>query len=1341
MSSRKAKERKPLTSRRLLAIMLTLSFLISVFPSMKFLQSQRVSAAAPENHTVQTGSTLTIVHRVDGQLLKKKVEYLYTSDGTPVYCIKAASNAPTGGSLASTVLTDSAALSLLRKIQYVVNYINPGMNSSFENYAVKQLLVWKLVYEYENTLSASSKQWFHGVNLDACELDAGEITAQALRVVAKAQELWASYNSAGRPGNDELGYYVPSYKSEFRNLDSKLHYDASTKQFYSTFEVVVREQTSGNIAGNFTFTNIPYGKVYAKDSSGNYTVAVSTGTAYSSGTQFKIVGTWNQMANVGNGKGMAVYHEPVQNSVPNSVSMYGIFLDPNNTNKQSYVTLYENTQKKFAGTNTSWSAESYTFTADKVSAFSGNEVPEAGAQFQVWNSSYASFDAAKADGLGFECVSTSTGAVVDKATNASIKAPSGTYTIKQTYAPAGTELMNPNPQTVTIADGNAYKKLTDKMKDGSIIIRKKIETGEDVYAGRSWDQLAPEAGAQFQVWNTAYASYDAAPEPYRTLLTTDANGYVGSKRLPYGSYKVHQLPSATTYEVADFTFDITGSAPTGVEHEFNLTNKQYELKIQIRKVDQRTGDVVPAAGVEFEVLDSNKNILTDWDGNSKFTTNADGTTSLEKLGLKVGTYYIHELKAPSGYVLTEDLVQFEAKKGETFIGVGPQGDMKAVDFADSSVSLELELVKTGDQLTSATEVDAGYSDLKGYEFGYGEVALKGATYELYCVNDVFDFERDIALLDTTKYPAYVTNDAGTTFTPYRMFDTDGDGTAETALKAGSYLGSYTTNADGKIVVGGLALDTVTGQSTYKFVETKAPNGYLVDTTPITYTFTDDRADQHVTVISHSDSVNDKKQNAELTFEKVARDYKYDANAKAYVASDRPLSGAVFGIYATNDITAYDGTVLVAADALIEVVTSDDNGTCLTKADYPLGFDFYIKEIEAPEGYVLNENAFPITVKADDGDNSTTKYTFKVDEPIINEISRACIEINKIADDTKLPMQNVKFEVYTADGTLVETIVTDEQGKATTSFAFPYGDEITLRETETNAFYDLAADEVIKLNVPQKDLANFGVQQVTIYNYLMSSIQIEKVTGDGRNLPMDGVTFQLWKYGEDGAADTLIAEEETDINGHLTFYAGQGKYYMKETSVGEWVQFACLDEVIDVECEKVGKIMHYTVEDSYTSIIAEKRSAADGKLLGNCGISVRKPDGTILNFKWNDALAGYVYCEAAEDGTTQVLYTNNDESSMQYGTVQFLGLPHGDYEIFEVEAPKGYKNDSEVIKVTVTEGQVLGVQRLYDSIKTSDIDMAIGIGLCSICAVSAIALFILAGVEFADLIKRRRRNAA
>lgn len=1332
MSSSKAKVKKPLTSRRLLAIILTFSFLISVFPSMKFLQSQRVSAAAPENHTVLTGSTLTIVHRVDGQLLKKKVEYLYTSDGTPVYCIKAASNAPTGGSLAASVLTDSNAKALLRKIQYIIDYVNPGMSTTFENYAVKQLLVWKLVYDYEGTLSASSKKWFHGVNLDACELDAGEITSQALRVVAKAQELWASYDASGRPGNDQPGYYTPNYKAEIHNATS-LTYDASSNKYTSTFTVIVRETNTGFRSGNFKFTGITNGTLYAKDSSGNYSVSVTTDKEFASGTEFKIVGTFAQAKN-----GMKV-STTASSGIPASRTMYGIFLDPNNEAKQSYVTAFENTKYTTDGDNQTWQGVgTYNVTLDKVAAFSGNEVPEAGAQFQVWHNSYSSFDAAKADGLGFECVSTSTGAIVDKATNASIKAPSGTYNIKQTSAPAGTELMNPNPQTVTVADGNAYKKLTDKMKDGSIIIRKKIETGEDVYAGRSWDQLAPEAGAQFQVWNTAYASYDAAPEPYRTLLTTDANGYVGSKRLPYGSYKVHQLPSATTYEVADFTFDITGSAPTGVEHEFNLTNKQYELKIQIRKVDQRTGDVVPAAGVEFEVLDSNKNVLTDWDGNSTFVTNADGTTSLEKLGLKVGTYYIHELKAPSGYVLTDDLVQFEAKKGETFIGVGPSGDMKAVDFADSSVSLELELVKTGDQLTSATEVDAGYSDLKGYEFGYGEVALKGATYELYCVTDVFDFERDISLLDTTKYPAYITNDAGTTFTPYRMFDVDGDGTAETALKAGAYLGSYTTNADGKIVVGGLALDTVTGKSTYKFVETAAPNGYLIDTTPITYTFTDDRADQHATVISHSDSVNDKKQNAELTFEKVARDYKYDATAKAYVASDRPLSGAVFGIYATNDVTAYDGTVLVTADSLIEVVTSDDNGSCLTKADYPLGFDFYVKEIEAPEGYVLNDNAFPISVKAEDGNNSTTKYTFKVDEPIVNEISRACIEINKIADDTKLPMENVEFEVYTADGTLVETIVTDAQGKATTSFAFPYGDEITLRETKTHAFYDLAADEVIKLNVPQANLANYGVQQVTIYNYLMSSIQIEKLTGDGTRTPMDGVTFQLWKYGEDGAADTLVAEEETDINGHLTFYAGQGKYYMKETSVGAWTKFACYDEVIDVECEKVGKIMHYTVEDSYTEVMAEKRSASDGKLLGNCGISVRTTDGTVLNFKWNAELGGYVFLDAAEEGSTQVLYTNNDESTMMFGTVKILGLPHGKYEIFEVEAPKGYKNDSEVITVEVSEGQVLGVQRLYDSIKTSDIDMAIGIGICGICGVSALALFILAGVEFADIIKRRRK---
>ena len=93
----------------------------------------------------------------------------------------------------------------------------------------------------------------------------------------------------------------------------------------------------------------------------------------------------------------------------------------------------------------------------------------------------------------------------------------------------------------------------------------------------------------------------------------------------------------------------------------------------------------------------------------------------------------------------------------------------------------------------------------------------------------------------------------------------------------------------------------------------------------------------------------------------------------------------------------------------------------------------------------------------------------------------------------------------------------------------------------------------------------------------------------------------------------------------------------------------------------------------------------------------------------------------------------------YGRFEIRGLPKGDYEIFEVEAPEGYRNDSEVMPVSVEDGEVLGVTRLYDSMKTSERDLILGIGACGICGVSAIALFSLAFVELKENRRRRKRR--
>ena len=804
--------------------------------------------------------------------------------------------------------------------------------------------------------------------------------------------------------------------------------------------------------------------------------------------------------------------------------------------------------------------------------------------------------------------------------------------------PEGTKEMTPNPGTFTVdAKKNGNKAVfEDEMRAGAFGIDKRIRTGYDEYKGTDFQDLEPEPDAVFQVWCTDYDSYEEAPAARRDLLTTDSSGYAKTKILPYGEYRVHQIESEATkytYVCEDTTVMVRGSAegtavPDEPETVLALTNRRYELKIQIRKTDERTGQIIPAAGVEFQIEDESGKVLKDWDGKDVFVTGSDGTCDLEKLGLPVGNYYLLEKKAPSGFILSQERVPIEVKKDEDFIGVGPDGDMKAVPFADQEASVTLELTKTGEMLASVEKTDAGYKGMSGYRFIYTEQALKDAVFELYCSEDVLGFERDIALLDPSVYPegSIVRSKDGKTFAPYKMFDKDGDGTRETPLKKGTLLGTYTTGADGRIEVSGLSLDAGSASAVYAFVEVSAPDGFVTDSTPVVYEVRDDRKDQTSPVIHARHTVSNERKKTEVDLLKKGREYVYDEGSSCFVTVEKELAGAVFGIYAGEPVLSASGEVLVGKDELIEVLITDADGRCEGTAGYPENGAFYARELEAPEGFVLN----------------TDTYTFPVRDPIFND-SR------------------------------------------------------------------------------------------------MSEIRIEKICGDGTKTPMDDVTFALWMRGEEGKDDILISEGKTDKDGKLSFLVGPGEYYLVETSVGPWVNFMVMDEPVPVVCGKEGKVMQYQLEDGLTKMVAEKRSATNGGLLGNCGISVKNKDGEVLSFLWKEEMNGYVLSAEDDKEATSVLYTCDDKESPDLGKVYIYGLPAGDYEIFEVEAPKGYRNDSEVMPVTVKNEEVLGVTRLYDTMKTGEAEHILGYGASGVCGISAVALLVIGYIELKNKYRRKGRK--
>lgn len=1272
-----------------LALAATIAASVFVFGPKKKVQAapingESVNALYDDGKYNQGGKTVEVLRAVN-------------SSGPYVYCVKASSALPVanGGAVNQKIISDStAAQAVMGKVKAIIEMPNSTLEACSdwqtyfeadgqEGYIVRQLLIWNEIFKAKSALGTlycsdtDDSAYFRGYDLST-------LTSSGYPLVRVAKELANNFSGAGA--------YVPTnatYQAVIGNVSSStLQLDSAKGVYYVTFSVTVKETHSGTTGGNFKFTDINGCNVYPSGSS----TAVNTSTNYASGSTFRAEGTYSQLLSLTNGN-KASYIRVIATTATNNSTQtrveLGFFRDSSDAKNQTFVAPYINSVQDFEPDDLAPEIPTVQYTLTKYLVHpDGSTDLEPGVSFTLSNAGYS-----------VSGTTDSNGKITDWT-----KVPYGTYTLTQTTFPAGTKAMNPNPASVVVDATHTSGSFNNEEEYGYVQIQKKIQTTADKTAGTAYNSLPNESGAVFQIWNNKYASYAAAPAYAKDTLTTGTDGKTPvSKKLIPGTYNIHQTTaSASALLGSDTTVTVTANNTSSAPALKQLTNSAYEQNIQITKVDESTGAVIPAADTTFRILKSDKTtVVKAADGKSEFTTNAEGKANITNLNLTVGSYYIQETVAPEGFLLTEELTGFTVAKGDSLISVGGF-NLRPLTFSDKPVTLTLTLEKEGEYLSGVTTEDAGYKDLEGVTFDYSALPLEGAEFDLILDTDV--------------------KDTAGNFRQYNGKD----------MAAGTYLGTFSTDAEGKIEVSGLYLNAEDSKATYHFIETVAPKGFILNDEPVVFEMTDDRTDRKTPVITKALPCTNKRDTTSLTFKKVGISFEYDATKKEYVEVENGLPGAVFGIYAAEDVYGYefDGTSTVPVkvldkDALVEVVTSDDSGVCKSTKEYPIGYTFYTKELEAPEGYILDENTYDIVDGMD---------------PIVNTLSRACVKVNKTAHDTKLPMENVTFEVWSSDGkTLIETIVTDKNGIATTKTAIPYGETVILRETKTDAMYELAADETIRINVMQDGLDEYGVQDKSMVNYRKAEISVVKVANDGKKTVMDDITYQLWKKGSNGKADELIATEKTDVNGEIHFFVEVGEYYLKETDVGHWKDFLINEEPVDVSASEHEKVYKVAEEDDYTYGIVRKLDAQNGALLGGCGISVKNSAGIVLTFVWNADLGGYLVCDPTTEGALTVLYTNNDAENPQYGTVKVLGLEAGKYQIFEVEAPENYRNDSTTLDIEIKNDKPLEVQVLYDTLKTAERDMIIGWCIAGVCGISAISLLAIAIVEFIACYKSRKRK--
>ena len=843
-----------------------------------------------------------------------------------------------------------------------------------------------------------------------------------------------------------------------------------------------------------------------------------------------------------------------------------------------------------------------------------------------------------------------------------------------------------DPVTFTITPAGSVKKVfTNKAMTGTISIVK--HSADGVLSG--W---------QFRVTGTAKTG-----QSYDKTFTTDAKGTITISNIRIGDYKVTEVKTGKTVGyITENSKDL--EVKTDTVTTVNIENKPY-ANIVINKVDSVKGTALSGAtfgiytDAECEIPAQAYTSATDDTLTAAvITESATGkyTCNFLPIESKDGTtYYVKELTAPEHYAIDTDVHPVTLKTANSTVAVSNNATSKFYETPLGSVRTTKVDADHPDVLLSGAEFTVYQSD-KATVYGSLTETSKG-TYQLD------EIPAGTYYLKETKAPKYYNID--NTF--YQFTISDAGKVVDVSINGNDKFPNAPQKGDIKIVkrsadgilsgwqfrVTGTAK---TGQSYDQTFTTDAKGTITISNLRIgDYKVIEVKTGKTVGYITPANQTIEVKSNATTTATFENKPFGHIVINKVDAKTGEKVTGATFGIYTDSTCKtvakAYKSntdSTLVKAE-IIETATGvyTCNNLPISSAT---GTTYYVKELTAPEGYYLDTDVHPVTLKTANATVSVSNEIGKSDfkeypyghGAVIKEWkldnSTADMTADEIAQMKAELEKSLYFTVKDSNGKYITATGADGvytyNGESTTEFRYvlknstftiaelPTGD-YTITEYSTLLDYTIKSENPVKITVVrnQTATATFVNERDTGNASIVKKWTNPNGLTTAQKAELEKNVYFTVKNADGAYLNAVSKNGKYVYNGSQTaearFMLTNGKFELTELPTGKYT----ITEISNAE--------GYLPKTQVKTITVTKDATASAEfvnkvIVGN--VTLTKVDEDYPENK----LTGAVFTVYKSDKKTVVGTMKETET----GVYSLEGLVYGEYYVQETKAPKYFVRD-------------------------------------------------------------------